>query len=95
MDIPSEPPFNVTQRRELGVLGTQTSIAAELDKKFPAKESKHKSSAEKTCWVSESKGQGNMYSQLQPFIQPELDELVGIGGLMFCILLKWLITVLH
>ena len=37
MDIPSEPPFYVPQRQELGVLGTQTSIVAELDKKFAAK----------------------------------------------------------
>ena len=67
MDIPSEPPFNAPQRQELGVLGTKTSIVAELDKKFAAKEREYKSNAEKTRRVRESKGQGDMYSQLQPF----------------------------
>ena len=94
MDIPSEAPFNVPQRQELGVLGSQTSIVAQLDKKFAAKESECKSNAEKTRRVSESKGQGGMYSQLQPFSRPELDELIG-RRIDVCILLKWLIAVLH
>jgi hypothetical protein len=76
MDIPTEPPFNVPQRLELGVLGTQTSIVADLDKKFAANENEYKSNAERIRCVRESHGQGDMYSQLQPFSQPELNELV-------------------
>ena len=75
--IPLEAIFNVPQRKELGVLGTQSSLVAELDKKFAAQEGEFKSIAEKTRRQRESKGQGDMYSQLQPFSRPELSDLVG------------------
>ena len=74
--IPSEPPFNMPQRQELGVLGTQTSNVAMLDAKFLANENEYKAKAEKVRRTCESRGQGDMYSQLQPFSRPDLDELV-------------------
>lgn len=75
--IPSEPPFNLPQGKELGILGTQTSIVEVLDKKFAANEGEYKIEAEKIRRERESEGHGDMYAQLQPFSRPELDELVG------------------
>ncbi len=37
----------------------------------------HKQKAEKACHEHESKREGSMYSQLQPFSQSELTELIG------------------
>ena len=52
---------------KLPVLGTQTSIVASLDKKYNANESEMKAKARKMRLERESKGEGSMHSQLQPF----------------------------
>ena len=59
------------------MLGTQTSNVALLDEKFSANENEYKIKAQKLRRVRESEGQGDMHSQLQPWSQPGLDELVG------------------
>ena len=75
--IPSEPPINLPQRMDLPVLGTQTSNVASLDEKRNSKESEMKTKAQRMRLERESKGEGSMYSNMQPWSKPELDELVG------------------
>jgi hypothetical protein len=48
-----------------------------LDRKHLSDENKFEQTAEKACRERESKGEGSMYSQLQPFSRPELTELIG------------------
>ena len=62
---------------KLPVLGTQTSIVASLDEKYNANESEMKAKARKMRLERESKGEGSMHSQLQPFSRPDLEDLIG------------------
>ncbi len=59
------------------ILGAQICDVAALDDKYIADEMKFKRKAEKTCREHEAKEEGSMYSQLLPFSQPELSELIG------------------
>ena len=76
-DIPPGPSINVPTRTHLPTLGTQTCDVAALDRRFLSDENKFKEIAEKARRERESKGEGSMYSQLQPFSRPELTELIG------------------
>ena len=76
-EVPSEPPFNLPQRPSLAVLGTLTSDVSSLDQKYASDVLELKQSADKTRHERESRGQGSMYSQLQPFSRPDVSELVG------------------
>ena len=59
------------------MLGTQTCDVGALDRRYLSDENEFKRKAEKTRRERESKGEGSMYSQLQPFSRPELTELIG------------------
>jgi hypothetical protein len=48
-----------------------------LDRRYLSDENEFKQKAEKAHREQESKGEGSMYSQLQPFSRPELTELIG------------------
>jgi hypothetical protein len=76
-DVPSGPSINVPTRTHLQTLGTQTCDVAALDHRYLSDENKFKQRAEKARRERESKGEGSMYSQLQPFSRPELTELIG------------------
>ena len=76
-DISPGPSINVPTRTHLPTLGTQTCDVAALDRRFLSDENKFKEIAEKARRERESKGEGSMYSQLQPFSRPELTELIG------------------
>lgn len=77
LEVPNEPPINMPDRMKLPVLGTQTSIVASLDEKYNANESEMKAKARKMRLERESKGEGSMHSQLQPFSRPDLEDLIG------------------
>jgi hypothetical protein len=76
-DIPPGPSINVPTRTHLPILGAQTCNVAALDHSYLSGEIRFKQKAEKVCCERESKGEGSMYSQLQPFSRPELTELTG------------------
>jgi hypothetical protein len=76
-DIPTEPPIKMPQRMSLPALGTLTSQVASLDEKYKANESKLKAKAIKMRLERESKGEGSMHSQLQPFSRPDIEDLIG------------------
>jgi hypothetical protein len=76
-DIPPGPSINVPTRTHLPILGTQTCDVAALDHRYLSNENKFKQRAEKARRERETRGEGSMYSQLQPFSRPELTELIG------------------
>ena len=58
-------------------LGTQACDVGALDRRYLSDENEFKQKAEKAHRERESKGEGSMYSQLQPFIRPELTKLIN------------------
>ena len=75
--IPSEPPVNVPKRMDLPVLGTEIDDIADLDKKFLANEEQFRLNADRIRRAREARGEGSMYSLLQPFSRPNVNELLG------------------
>jgi hypothetical protein len=69
-EIPLGPSINVPTRTQLPILGTQTCDVAALDQRYLSDEIRFKQKAEKAQQERESKGEGSMYSQLQPFSRP-------------------------
>ena len=77
MEIPDKPPANVPERREMPILGNAlTAELRELDTKCFNQVGKFREDAENLRQELESKGEGSMYSQLQPWIRPELVTLL-------------------
>ena len=76
-DIPPGPNINVPTRTNLPILGMQMCDVTALDRRYIANEIRFKQKAEKTRCEHESKGEGSIYSQLQPFCWPELSKLIG------------------
>ncbi len=75
--IPPGPNINVPTSTKLPILGMQMCDVTALDRRYIANEIRFKQKAEKTRCEHESKGEGSMYSQLQPFSWPELSKLIG------------------
>ena len=75
--IPDEPSLNVPQRINLPVLGTQTEEVLELDRKCLANEDAFKKKARKLRNERELKGEGSIYSSMQPFVRPEISDLMN------------------
>ena len=75
--IPSEPPVNVPKRMDLQVLGTEIDDIADLDVKYLANEEKFRLNADRIRRAREARGEGSMYSLLQPFSRPNVNELLG------------------
>ena len=75
--ISDEPSLNVPQRINLPVLGTQTEEVLELDRKYLANEDAFKKKARKLRNERELKGEGSIYSSMQPFVRPEISDLMN------------------
>ena len=75
--IPSEPPVNVPKRMDVPVLGTEIDDIADLDKKYLANEEQFRLNADRIRRAREARGEGSMYSLLQPFSRPNVNELLG------------------
>ncbi len=75
--IPSEPPVNVPKRMDVPVLGTEIDDIADLDKKYLANEEQFGLNAEQIGQAREARGEGSIYLLLQPFIRPNVNELLG------------------
>ena len=74
---PSEPPTVVPVRKENSILGTQCEYVKSLDKKYFANEEDFKKRADQVRMEREARGEGSMYSLLQPFDRPDIMQLVG------------------
>ena len=77
LEIPKEPKPNVPKRREMGILGIQIDLVETLDSKYLTDEGEFKSKAGSILQTREESGVTSMYSRMQPFLRPELDDLIG------------------
>ena len=75
--VPSEPVVETPQPRFVPVLGTRTQEFDELNEKYEDEKEVIKNNADKLRQEREARGEGSMYSTLQPFIRPDLHDLVG------------------
>ena len=70
-DIPEKAPASVPERRAIPILGNAlTAELRELDTKYFNQVGKFREYADKLRQELESKGEGSMYSKLQPWIRP-------------------------
>jgi hypothetical protein len=58
-------------------LGTEIDDIADLDKKYLANEEQFRLNADRIRRAREARGEGSMYSLLQPFSRPNVNELLG------------------
>jgi hypothetical protein len=58
-------------------LGTQTEEVLELDRKYFANEDEFKKKAWTLHNERELKGEGSIYSSMQPFVRPEISDLMN------------------
>ena len=65
------------QRIDLPVLGHQTEDVLELDRKYLANEDAFQKKARKLRNERELKGEGSIYSSMQPFVRPEISDLMN------------------
>ena len=75
--IPKEPVPKVPERQKTGVLGTQTDYSKSLDEKYIADTDAFKKNALTIKNKREAKGEGSIYSVLQPWRRLALSELLG------------------
>jgi hypothetical protein len=68
---------NVPKRMDLPVLGTEIDDIADLDNTYLANEEKFRLNADRIRRAREARGEGSMYSLLQPFSRPNVNELLG------------------
>ena len=75
--ISKEPVPKVPERQKTGVLGTQTNYSKSLDEKYLADTDAFKKNALTINNKREAKGEGSIYSVLQPRRRPALSKLLG------------------
>ena len=77
MEITDKPPENVPERRAMPILGNALTVEVrKLDIKYFNQVGKFREDAEKLQQELESKEEGIMYSQLQPWTRPDLVNLL-------------------
>ena len=76
MAIPTKPPTYLPQRRPVPIVGTLTSEVREMDRKHFTDVAKLREDTEALRLQMEERGEGSLYSMLQPDIVPTVDELV-------------------
>ena len=74
--VPAEPIPHMPQRAHTGILGTFNSTAMGLEKKYVDNIEEFKERCNKLRREREARGEGSMFSELQPFVRPELDDLM-------------------
>ena len=74
--MPLEPPTTVPKRKENSILGTQCDYIRSLDRKYFDNKEDFRKRADQVRMEREARGEGSMYSLLQPFYHPDLKQLV-------------------
>ena len=69
--------MNVPKRMDLPVLSTEVDDIADLDKMYLTNEEQFQLNADRIRRARESWGEGSMYSLLQSFSRPNVNELLG------------------
>ena len=75
--IPPEPKTELPKRQATGILGTAHAAQRSLDSKFMGDEAEWKKKVEKIRLERESKGEGSIFSQMQPLFAPSLKSIEG------------------
>ena len=76
MEIPTEPELKLPQRKKLKGLGTRIEFVDTLNEKYLSDEGEFKRKADIIRQGREAKGKKNLYQTMQPFVRPNLDELL-------------------
>ena len=88
MEILDKPPVNVPERKTMPILeNTLTAEVRDLDTKYFNQVGKFREDTEKLCQELDSKGEGSMYSQLQPWIG--LSWLIYWNGVLTFLVNFW------
>ena len=74
--MPLEPPTAVPKRKENFILGTQCDYIRLLDRKYFDNEEDFRKRADQVRMEREARGEGIIYSLLQPFDHPDLKQVV-------------------
>ena len=76
MDIPTKAPTCLPQRHPVPIVGTLTLEVRVMDRKYFTDVAKLREDTEALRLQMEERGEGSLYSMLQPDIIPTVDELV-------------------
>ena len=74
--VPAEPHMELPQRRKDATLGTQTLESNELDEKYEKKATSIRVGVEKLRRTREARGEGSIFTSMQPLVKPDLNELM-------------------
>ena len=74
--IPTKPPTSLPKRRKTHIVGQLTSEVKELDRVYFSDVSKFQEDTAKLIEELHERGEGSMYSLMQPFVRPTIAELV-------------------
>ena len=74
LKVPNEPPINTPTRTKLPVLGQQTTMVRTLDEGNIHDKDEFKKKANIIWKERESRGEGSMYSEMQPRVKPVVDQ---------------------
>ena len=75
-DVPEDPHIKVPEQMNDASLGTRMDKVNDLKSKFTARTGSIRGDVEKLRKAQEARGEGNLYKEMQPFVRPELEELV-------------------
>ena len=75
MNIPSEPPTKLPKRRETPIVGTPTTEANELDRKYFSNVATLREDADEMIRQRNARGECSMYSLMQDHVRPAMSEL--------------------
>ncbi len=76
---PKDPALEMPKHLELPILGTATQQLMESDATARVDEEQFRKEADKLRKQREARGEGSIFSVMQPLYCPELDELINIG----------------
>ena len=75
-EIPSEPKVNMPQKPNMAMLGTPAVNVDKWDAKYKAEEDVVRKNADEARRESEARGEKSLYSMMQPWFPPPLEDLV-------------------
>ena len=76
MNIPTKPPTKLPKRRETPIVGTLTTEAKEIDRKYFSNVATLREDAQEMIRHQNARGECSMYSLMQDDVKPDMSELV-------------------
>ena len=75
-EVPTEPAIKVPRRKDVGSLGIDIDFIRELDERKLEDEGEFKKNAERKRQGREDQGGKSLYSRMQPFERPNIEDLL-------------------